>query len=162
MMGQMETIDEWHSRIRRKHFAHNVAAAKYDQLNRYFGFTATAMSAIVGTSIFATLLKSPSLYVKIIVGLVSITAAVITSLLTFLNYSVLTEKHHTTAKEYGDLRRTVEKLWISPLTDEGLRNDVDSIDQTWCELGKKSPVISPRIWAEADRRIKSAKKASRK
>ena len=119
MMGQMETINEWHSRIRRKHFAHSVAAAKYDQLNRYFGLTATAMSAIVGTSIFATLLKSPSLYLKIIVGIVSITAAVLTSLLSFLNYSILTEKHQTTAKEYGDLRRMVEKLWINPPTDEG-------------------------------------------
>jgi hypothetical protein len=157
MMDRKQILEEWHSSIRRLHFAHNVEAARFERLRRNLGFTATALSTVVGTTVFATLETSPNLYVKILVGLLSIAAAVLASLQTFLNYPELAEKHKVAAVEYGELRRIIEKLWASPPSEDALGENLASIDKAWGELSKKSPVISQRLWNQIDRKIEMSK-----
>src|SRR5262249_46272001 len=118
MVGREQILEDWHSSVRRLHFAHNVEAARFEQLRRHLGFTATALSTVVGTTVFATLETSPNVYIKIVVGLLSIAAAVLGSLQTFLNYPELAEKHKIAAVEYGELKRTIKRLQASPPAED--------------------------------------------
>jgi hypothetical protein len=75
------------------------------------GLPAIIFSTIVGTSVFASLNNDniPQ-WAKIAVGLISVVAAVLMALQTFLGFSERAEKHRTTAVRYGAVGRQIEQF----------------------------------------------------
>jgi hypothetical protein len=159
MMDRERTLKEWYKRIQLSHRAHNKAAAKFEQLSRYFGIIATAFATAVGTSVFATLEASPNLHLKILAGLLSIAAAVLVSLQTFLKSPELAQKHKVAAEEYGELRRRIEMLWANPPAEDVVEKVLTSIDREWREVRRRSPIIPQRIY---DQVAAGSKKADQK
>ena len=74
---------------------HHLAAAQKSRLNHFFGVPAAVISAIVGTTLFATLEQNPDTTWRIIVGLVLILSAVLSTLQTRFNYADAAGKHKT-------------------------------------------------------------------
>ena len=93
-------------------YARVKANAHYDLSNKgqnnslRLGICCTVLSSIVGTTIFATISKQPSTtsesidWVRIITGLLSVTAAVFSALQTFLGFSENAEKHRKAGLAY--------------------------------------------------------------
>src|SRR5215831_10678127 len=63
---------------------HDLAARRCDQRRYLLGIPATVVAAIVGTSTFAALQASPERLLQLVVGVLAIIAAILTSLQTFL------------------------------------------------------------------------------
>jgi len=130
--------------------------------NRYLalGIPVVVLTTIVGTSVFASLTTNgdgdpaTSIKVRVIVGTVSLLAAVLSSLQTFLRYSVRSEGHRVAAMRYEALRRDMTKTLALP---PGPRGDpvreLDSVRQRLDRYAKESPTIGERRWRALEKQF---------
>ena len=92
-MSHGDTLQDWLHALILRHKGHWYAARYYEAHNFWLGWLAAACAAISGTALFATLEGSPSLAVKILMGLFSLVAAVLSSLQTYFRSSELAKRH---------------------------------------------------------------------
>jgi hypothetical protein len=149
-----ELLLRWLKRLRASQFTHYVAAGRLARCNLYLGIPVVALTAAVGTSVFASLAENGSLgtELRFIIGVISIAAAVLASLQTFLGFSERAEKHRATAARYGIARRDVELLiakGVDNVTDEQLNHLRASIDN----LALDAPGISDNVTRAAEKRM---------
>jgi len=90
---QKELLSEWLVAVRVDGLAHQQAEIYYTRLNRVLGVPVVVLTTIVGTTVFSMLAKSPDTRIIIVVGLLSMCAAILSSLQTFLGFAGLAEKH---------------------------------------------------------------------
>jgi len=147
-----ELLLDWYRRAREAQFAHYEAIKPLASANYKLGIPVALLSGLVGTSIFATLQKQADLGFRITIGIVSVLAAVLASLQTFLRLSERAEKHRAVAVRYGALRRELETAIAKggPYDDKlvhGLREKMDSISS-------ESPEIPTRVWNQIEKQLK--------
>ena len=95
-------LGAWYRRCRESQFAHYRASSRYAALARVLGIPTVVLTAATGTALFATLTKDQaSQTLRLVLGLVSVLAAVLAALQTFLGYGQRADKHRTTAAAYG-------------------------------------------------------------
>lgn len=103
----------WLRRARESQFSHYTAAKRLGGYGRVFGVPVIIITAIVGASAFASILsQTVPLYAKLIAGLCSLTATVLSSLQTFFKFSERSEKHRIFGAKFGAVRRELEVLHI--------------------------------------------------
>jgi len=152
-----ELIVTWHYRVCRIQFAHYDAATHFERLNLLLGVPVIVLSAAVGTTIFATLTRSPSPRTQIYVGLLSVTAAVLASLQTFLRFSERAEKHRACGAKYAGLKTELEMIRAFPREPLEMQKFLESFGAKWAALHGESPTIPERIYARATSRVESIK-----
>jgi len=88
-----------------------------------------ALSAVVGTAVFATLQQQSSFWLQFVVGAMSVFAAILTALQSTLRYQELAEKHRGAGAKYNALGREIELMCASPEINaekiEDLRGRID-------------------------------------
>jgi hypothetical protein len=140
-------LQNWYDRIGRVQVAHFAAAKRFGKRNIQLGLPAIIFSTIVGTSVFASLNNDniPQ-WAKIAVGLISVVAAVLTALQTFLGFSERADKHRTTAVRYGAVGRQIEQFQQTGSSARQSIDDlVDQIRERLDRLAEESPVLPPDI-----------------
>lgn len=145
--------ERWLKRLRESQFAHYEAAERLSRANTRLGIPVVIFSAMVGTSIFASLGSSNELptALRIAAGLISISAAVLASLQTFLKFSERAEKHRAIAARYGAIRRQIEQiLAFEEINSDVLKNIRSQIDT----LGEEAPEIPKHIFDRMDAYLK--------
>jgi hypothetical protein len=149
-MSPTELIDEWGFRAHRMQLAHYGTARKFDARHLWLGLPAIALSTNVGTTVFVSLSKNADLghvALQILVGLLSVTAAVLTALQTFLKYSDLSEKHRIAGAKFANLKHRIELLSSLPPSSEGeLKQQLTMIEDRWSKVREESPTVPIRIW----------------
>lgn len=96
--------------------AHRMARAQYlagkrsHSMHTLLGIPVVVLTAVVGTTIFASLGASPDSRLVIVAGLVSLLAAALAALQTFLGFAQRAEKHRTAAAAYGTLKHELDLL----------------------------------------------------
>jgi MFS family permease len=128
---------------------HYIAAERAEARGRLLGVISASLGAIVGTSIFATLQETPTIGWRIAAGLLTTIAAVLTALLTFLDYAKRAAEHRSAGAAYGRLRREFDAFFLElgTISDRGeslgrlsdLRTRID-------DLGESSPLIPRRSY----------------
>ena len=142
-----ELLIRWLKRSRESQFAHYEAAKNLSKYNYFLGIPTVVSSGIVGTSVFASLGRTADPSLQIFVGLISVLAAVLAALQTFLRFSELDEKHRSIAARYGAVRRRIEE--ILALKDEAIMaSELTSIRMMYDKLSEDAPNVSDRIWAK--------------
>jgi hypothetical protein len=141
--------ESWLKRLREAQFAHYEAAEVLSRTHTRLGLPVVILSTVVGSSVFASIAadKVVPIIVKIVVGLISVAAAVLASLQTFLKLSERAEKHRAVAARYGAIRREVEQVLvfkeIEPKTLDGIRSQIDA-------LSGEAPEIPKRIFGRVE------------
>ena len=149
-----DTVSGWAMTIRLHHIAHHRCAAHNAKLHRWMGITVILLTSIVGSTVFATLGKSPSPEVVIVTGSLSILAAIMSGLQTFLNYSSLAEQHKLSAAKYGMLRREVEQFLSDPdESREILREFTEGFRARWSQVEQESPTIPQSIHEKSQNQL---------
>jgi len=111
------------------------------------------LSAVVGTSLFASLAASDhtGVVVRVVAGAVSLAAAALGSVQTFLKYSEKAEKHRSAAARYGAIRRELEVMLALKRFDDGqlekVRKEIDS-------LSAEAPEVPKHIFARTEAYLK--------
>src|SRR2546428_6350802 len=80
-----ELLRGWLLHTHKARDRHDEAARVYDRLRYLVGGPTIVLSAVVGTSVFASVAQSPGPTVAIAVGVFSVTATVLAALQTFLD-----------------------------------------------------------------------------
>jgi hypothetical protein len=142
-----ELLRAWLLHAHKGRDRHDTAARRFEGRRVWLGATALALSAVVGTSVFASIGQQPGVGVKILVGLLSLSAAVLTALQTFLDYQGRSERHRGAAAKYKAIVREVEQILSTP--DEALKVDPQwfaDVRQRFEALEQDMPVVAPSIY----------------
>lgn len=147
-------LKDWLRRTREAQGVHYETAKQLSKRNLWFGIPVVVLSSLVGTSVFASLAKNPGVAITILVGLLSVTVVVFSSLQTFLNFSERAEKHRSVGAKYGSIRRELEEIIATKILEgdeckttlEGLRRRIDA-------LAAEAPPTSAQLFNEVVRHL---------
>ena len=143
--------------MRESQRVHYECANYYNRLNYFLGIPTIVLSAAVGTAVFASFDKQATGELKrLILGFISMTAAVLASLQTFLSFAERANRHRVTGAKYGAIRRTLEKLkTISPTEHDAIRRELDAIQKAMDDLAENAPHVPSRLKRRVDNELKS-------
>jgi hypothetical protein len=132
-MTSRDVAEQWYHRAATVAHGHYRAALWYSRLNYVFGIPSLILATFVGTAVFASLQSRPEFEWQIIVGLMSIAAAILSALQSFFAYPEKAERHRVAGARYNAVGRELE-LWLSmPEADleklEQIRARVDALSQ---------------------------------
>jgi hypothetical protein len=144
-MPSRSVAQGWYERAAFVAHSHYRAALRFSRLNFLFGFPTVVLATIVGTSVFATLQAKPDFWWQVAVGLMSIAAAILSALQSFLGYNDKAEKHRSAGAKYNAIGRELE-LWLS-LPQEDLEK-LDAIRLRIDALAQESPHIPEAVHRE--------------
>ncbi|WP_422006840.1 SLATT domain-containing protein [Roseivirga pacifica] len=146
MASTREVLDEWFNRVRVTQLAHYGSADHFGKRKYALGVPAVILSGIVGTTVFANLQNEPNINIQILVGFASVSAALLTSLQTFLGYSERAEKHRIAGAKYGALGRELELVRSFDSIDKSV---IEDIKKRLDDLAQESPNNPKRIYYKA-------------
>lgn len=126
----------WIGRSRESQMSHYEMADLLDKKGKWLGVPVIILTTLVSASAFASVIEEVvPMWAKLVVGLVSIAAAVLSSLQTFFNYSGISEKHRAAAAHFGAVRRKLESIYagrasgIDQKQVDVLREELDTLAQ---------------------------------
>jgi len=126
---------------------HDLAARRCDDQRYLIGVPATVITAIVGTSVFAALQESPNRVVQVVVGVLAIAAAILSSLQSFLDLGARAERHRMAGVRYKAVIRQLEQMGIGTLHDLKLDAPVvNELRQNLDSLEEDMPVVPPSVY----------------
>lgn len=139
-------------------YGHYTAGRQAAKGHMWLGVPVVVLTAIVGTSIFATFSETPASHWKIITGLVSLLATVLAALQTFFGFSERAEKHKAAGARYGALRRDIELFALRYRDKEPSHRDqalieLEALTERLSRLAEDSPDLSDELYDRAVRRF---------
>jgi len=141
--------------------AHYDLAEFYRLQHRKFGLIVVLITSISGAAALVSLTKlvepPQDWWVKLGVGLLSLTATVLSALQTFLAFSVSQEQHKKAGDGYSVARRSLQKLLTAFPTATGQAGspgsiELDEVSKALDELDKSSPTVPDSVYDRIRRR----------
>ena len=152
----LSLLREWEVRASVSQDAHYVLATRLGGYNLLFGIPVVVFTTIVGTSVFATLQENVAVSWRILVGIVSVLAAVLASLQTFLRFQERAEKHRAAAELWAAIRREIDQMLALHPDYLAERSDpktyLDQLRRRMGEVSAQSPEIGSKDWSAAEAR----------
>jgi hypothetical protein len=145
----------WYRRARQAQLAHTDAADRARRRERLLGVPTVVLTTVVGSAAFATLGKSPRKGLQFAAGTLSILAAVLAALQTFLKLGDAARSHTESSRAFGSLRRDLGQLGAdAERPRDELKRELERVRQRYDALSEKSPDVPPRLF---ERRRKQTK-----
>lgn len=144
---QSALLIAWKKRAAAAQHCHYFLSTRLHRRNLWLGIPVVILSTVVGTSLFATLADPKAdipVPIRITVGLVSVLAAVLAAIQTFLRFAERSERHAQAGDWFSAIRREIEELEAIPPERRGnprtvlagLRRDVNKAGQTYPQIGE--------------------------
>lgn len=143
---EQHVLDGWLAGIRVLTVGHYAAAKHFEECHRNLGVPVIVLSTIVGTAVFASIESSPAEWAQALVGFLSLLAAILSGLQTFLGYSQLAEKHKRAAVNYSQLRRELDEFCAYPPEKDERKPFLDTFRQRWDALEQEAPTIPDKVY----------------
>ena len=155
----VKLLRDWSARAGASADAHYELCTRLSRSNIRFGVPVVVLTTFVGTSVFATLQHHVNVALRVAVGMLSVLAAVLASLQTFLRFGERAEKHRTAAEAWAALRRDIEAMIALHPTYPESRGDpkkyLDDVRQTFAQIAQQSPEMGEQGWWRPRRRYHS-------
>jgi len=134
--------------------AHYIAADHKQALNRWFGVPVVVITAVVGTTIFGTLNKSPDPVWHIIAGLVALAGTILSALQTSMGFAQDAEKHKAAGEAYRAVERSFEMFLLKYAEAPSAQRqaafaDLDELVRGLNDLPRKFPTLPDRFYDKA-------------
>jgi hypothetical protein len=147
---------EWIRRARESQIRHYSMADRLTACGRRLGLAVIGITAATGTSAFLSLVATAvSPDVRVVIGMTSMSAAVLASLQTFLRYGERAELHRRAGAQYGAVRRRLEAIHAAdpgvqtPCVIDAVRDELDHIAQNAPHLPRRAAGRARRVTAAA-------------
>lgn len=147
-------MTDWFRRVRESQQIHYECANHFGRLHLLLGIPTVILSTLAGTAVLASLAREAGANEKITVGLISILAAALASLQTFLSLSKRSDSHRVTGAKYAAVRRHLEELKTHPPDANDLRQVVTEVRRSMDALAETAPEVPARIKWRVDARVK--------
>lgn len=145
-------LSSWGRRAEAAKHAHYLLATRLRRRNLLLGVPAVAASAIVGTSLFASLADETNDLVpelRIAIGALSLVAAVLAAMQTFLRFAERSERHIQAGDWYAAITRKIDQLEALPAAERGDPKQVlNDLRKELAEAGQTTPQIGEPVWHE--------------
>ena len=137
---------------------HYLTAARKAAWHRWLGVPSVVITAITGTTVFATIEQNPGKDTMwpILVGTVLLAAAVLSSLQTFFRFSEEAERSTVAGRRNNDIRRRLEHLEMrfaesSPDARAMALEALDAMLPIFTKVAEESPTIPDKLYEQAVR-----------
>lgn len=147
---QRALILKWQRAVRSGQIAHYDASARATSLNLALGIPVVVLTTIVGTGVFSTLGENSNVALQIVVGLLSIIAAIVSAVHTFLKYSERAERHREAGVRYAALQKEIDIMLAFPRDDDSLAAWIDDFRKRWDAVAIEAPTIPERVWKKVN------------
>ena len=142
-----DLLENWGNRTVVAIDAHYYCSRFYSKRHYWLGIPAILLSAIVGSSIFAMTQSQAKYDAAILLGLLSVVSAVLSSLQTFFRFSERAELHKATASKYSAVKREIELLLTNPsLNYADTERELNTLRHRLDDLSSSSPKIPEGVW----------------
>jgi hypothetical protein len=146
----VDRLRDWERRAAAAAEVHFQIAENLSRWNVFLGIPVVVLSAVVGTSVFATLGNNVDIGLRIAAGSVSVIAAVLASVQTFLRFGARAEQHRVAAERWSAIRREIEKACSLPAELVGDQKKLlDDVQARMDEAAEKSPAMPDKRWKRA-------------
>jgi hypothetical protein len=163
----LDLLRDWRARAIDSSNEHYALATSLARSNIRFGVPVVALTTFVGTTVFATLQRSDvNTGLQITVGMISVLAAVLASLQTFLRFGERAEKHRSAAERWAAIRRDIDRtLALTTRPNLASLGDpqpvLDKIGAQMNATAQQSPELGERGWFRTQRRYAHSEAAER-
>ena len=135
-------LKDWYVRIRIAQRGHYQDASQLKRRNHFLGIPVVILATVVGAGVF-TSIEDIGSYAKIVTGLLSLLAAILASLQTFLNYAEKSEKHLNAARRLTGLKKEIEEiLTVYRDNEEKIVESISYVRNNWEEITNTAPLIT--------------------
>ncbi|MBW3668966.1 MAG: SLATT domain-containing protein [Actinobacteria bacterium] len=141
-------LREWATRTAIAKTAHFQLVELFRRRYTELGVPVVVLSSIVGTGLFATLSEDAvSRPLRALAGVISVLAAVVAGLQTFLRYGERAEKHMVAADWYAAVNRRINQLLALPPDQRPeAAKCLDDVRKEMARIGQQSPEIGQKRW----------------
>ena len=159
----MQRLFDWECRCAAAEEVHFDVAEELSRRNLFLGIPVVVLSAIVGTSLFASVSgDGVDVWIRIAAGTVSLIAGVLASIQTFLRFGARAEQHRVAAERWAAVKREIEKVRALPAEQVGDANELlDDIKTRMDQAADKAPPMPKRRWNRALAKQERAAKQER-
>ena len=141
----VDLLEEWRLRSRGLKRGHYDAARRFARQHYALGVPVVVLSAVAGTSALASVAESSSIYLRVIAGVLSVSAGVLAALQTFLKLNERAVQHKAAAAGYSAVCREIEASLAKGLTKEEIGNVIDSVRERLDAFAQDVPTLSHRV-----------------
>ena len=152
-----DLYETWLRRVAAAEHGHRLMADRLRRRHLLIGIPVVVLTTLVGTSAFVSISKAQGNSIQgleidadivlVVVGTISVLAAVLSGLQTFLRYATRAEGHRIAALRYETLRRDMATKLALPREARGQPDrDLDTARQRMDRYAKESPTIGERQW----------------
>jgi hypothetical protein len=161
----IKMADEFKNHLKVSGKAHYIAADRRSRQYTALGLPVVVITSIVGTSIFATIEDNPEVGWKILVGIVSLLAAVLSAAQTFFRFSERAQEHKSAGAAYARLHREVQIFELKYPEGAGDRSaalrELARINDRIGDLAESSPQLDYRFREKVHKKDEEERKQER-
>lgn len=143
--AQLKMLKKWRARFKRAQIAQNESGVLCQKLNYWVGIPVIILATTAGALTFSDL--SPQY--KLIPGFISVFAAVLASIQTFLKFSEKADLHRLAGGHFGELKKEIEFIINFPPEASALESTINDIRKRSDQLTKESPSAMSFAWKAA-------------
>lgn len=148
-------LRRWHTRIKRHQLAHRFAAKGLQAMHIRLGIPTVILSASAGSLVFASFDGELGRIMDIIIGLLSISAAALASMQTFLRFGELSVAHQRADAKFASIRHRIEQIEsLSGGNDASYEEFINEIRKKSDRLTHDSPLVQEKYWQKARSTLK--------
>lgn len=135
-------IKDWQRRVTISQEGHDGRARSLDKYHYALGLPTAIFAAITSATVFLNLEKEVSLQSKVIVGCISLAAAILAAVQTFYSHAKRSETHRLISVQLGAVRREIDILIALPPKDEAVfEQKVRELNAAITKISQDAPVI---------------------
>lgn len=143
-------LSDWRTRAWAAQIAHYRVASRLRGYNVWLGLPVVIFTTAVGTSLFATLNQPDlDLWLRVTVGSISVVAAILAGIQTFLSFAKRADQHAVAADWYASIRRKIEQQVNTPRKGRSdPKKFLDEVRKDMNTVGSQFPEVGERMWAQ--------------
>ncbi|WP_367025486.1 DUF4231 domain-containing protein [Methylococcus sp. ANG] len=143
---QRVLLKSWRDEIGTMMATHHQLSTKIRRLNYLLGIPTIVMAMLIAIYVFITVNRDPDLWIRMLVGLIALLVAILSSLQTFLKYSEQAENHRNASARYQALFNALDQSLVIPPKDEtALGEWCNKLRERWDELNLEAPTVPNRL-----------------
>lgn len=157
--GTEQLLTGWLIHSHKARDRHDEAARKYAKGQFAMGIPSLILSTVVGTSVFSAVSEKAPL--ELWVGILSIAAAVLAALQTFMDFGGRSDRHRNAAVKYKASIRLLEESIVQ--LKQGVvftKDEISSIRTALDSLEETAPVVMPMIHNNIEKKYQDMKYVS--
>lgn len=142
---QSELINDWIEDAKILIKCHMTKAATVKKQNRTIGIISAIFSAIVGSSIFASIGEDNMNNMLVIsAGMISLSATILTSIMAFLKLPEVANQCHNSGVQYAEIRKDLELL-LTFYNNKDIENELKIIKKKWDDIRSSALPVSDKL-----------------